>query len=956
MKKQEIKVGILFSLTGTTSITERGQYQACLLAIRHINENGGINGKMMVPIVEDAASDPNMTRQKAEKLIISDGVTAIIGCYTAACRKAVIPVLETNNVLMFYPTINEGEEQHSHIFYSNSAPNQQLLDFIPWLIRHVGKTFYLIGSDYNYPREINRYVRLLVEANGGSVYDEQYIALGHQVFDQQFNEIRRLKPDIVFSSLVGDSCISYYQQHEQLGLRSSIASNVTAETEIKAINPMGKTDYYSSFSYFSTIQSTQNRRFITEFERIYGTDTVSSVMESAYNSIILLAEALKKIHTTDTPSIRKALAGLSIDAPQGKIKVDLHNQHVWLHSRIGKATKTGQFQIIWESGNLIAPIPVLEEAIPMEARENGSKAPTRSAYQEKEVPLLSELKALLEEWPFPMAYFNRHGVLLEFINKQGDPHSPLLKLLPGENVKKGCLSTSGIAAAFKKGAAPYEASNENNQEQKYPYIAAGFRLFGKQGVLEGVLGVCIPHAKTASASYMLKAMQRMIHLCRKLTEKKAEQIFLTDALYEITDGQPDGMFILNEETVLFKNKQGTELWEKKRDFVQSVFHELSIRSIKGERLLKREEPEGSYEIKIETKNALTYVYIKSTPRGDRRFSLKDRKNLTTGDLIGSSEAFLKTIELARSASKNQANTLLLGESGTGKEMFARAIHNESARRNKPFVAVNCGAISKELIHSELFGYAEGAFTGAKKGGHPGKFEMANGGTIFLDEIGEMPLELQTSLLRVLQEKEVVRVGGHKPIPLDVRIIAATNKDLFQEIAFNGSFRSDLYYRLNVFTIELTALRHRPEDIAKLSRYYLEEFGAVAGRGKQLSEEALAWMLRYNWPGNIRELCNTIERAFYMAGDSSTITPDHLPEVVTGGRLEKRQETLPFHHELQQINSIGDMKQSHFEKERQFYLQTLLRYKGNVSRSAKHLGISRTTLYQRMKEYQIRTGK
>ncbi|KAB2333087.1 transporter substrate-binding protein [Cytobacillus depressus] len=960
MKNQELKVGILFSLTGTTSITERGQYQACLLAIRHINESGGINGKTLIPIVEDAASDPDVTYQKAEKLVVSDQVTAIIGCYTAACRKKVIPVLEKYNVLLFYPTINEGEEQHPNIFYSNSTPNQQLLDFVPWLIRHVGKSFYLLGSDYIYPREINRYVRHLVQLNGGSVYGEQYVALGNQIFDKQIGEIRQMKPDIVFSTLVGDSTISYYRQHENLGLPQVIASNVTAETEIKAIEPKGTTDYYSCFSYFSSLENAKNKRFITEFQRIYGTDIISSVMESAYNSIILLAEALKRIDTTSTDSIRHALAGLSIDAPQGKIMVDRFNQHVWLNSRIGKVNESGQFTIIWESENLIKPIPLFKDAFPAEDKDRSgfNKSNLLQSKIMQNRCLLSELKKNLAGLPYPFAYFDEEGVMLETFNSDSSlAPSPLLELQPGETISKSPLKKNGIGAAFQNRSSSYEVTKEIDRKSNRSYMAAGFPIMEKENVQRGVLGLNIPNDSSKSTEHLLSSIKSIVQLCVKLADSQEEQLILTDALHGITDQQVEALFIVKEGKIRFQNKRAAELWELKHDFIYSVLQEFLSGAKIEEHIIRRKDAEESFEINVKNINSITYVSFKPLPRQQLRFALNARENLTTDDLIGLNSSFLKTIELARAASKIQANTLLLGESGTGKEMFARAIHNESPRRNKPFVAVNCGAISKDLINSELFGYVEGAFTGAKKGGKPGKFEIANGGTLFLDEIGEMPLELQTTLLRVLQEKEVVPVGGHKPIPLDVRIIAATNKDLFQEIAFNGSFRSDLYYRLNVFTIELPPLRQRPEDIAKFSHYYLEEFNALSGHQKELSKETLSLLVKYNWPGNIRELGNTIERAFYLAGSSTIITPEHLPQEITeNSQAIKGNHSKRLDQSLHFVKSITEIKQKNYANERQFYIQNLMTHNGNISQTARHLGISRTTLYQKLKEYQIETRK
>jgi transcriptional regulator with PAS, ATPase and Fis domain len=233
---------------------------------------------------------------------------------------------------------------------------------------------------------------------------------------------------------------------------------------------------------------------------------------------------------------------------------------------------------------------------------------------------------------------------------------------------------------------------------------------------------------------------------------------------------------------------------------------------------------------------------------------------TFEDIVGVSPAFEESKRLARLAASGSSTVLLLGETGTGKELFAHAIHNESDRSQQPFVAINCGAIPRELLESELFGYAEGAFTGARKGGRPGKFELASGGTVFLDEIGDMPPDMQVKLLRVLQTGEIYRIGEHKPISVDLRIIAATHVDLASEME-NRGFREDLYYRLNVFPVPLPPLRDRPEDVLLLAWQTLKRCCQVLGKtGLRISPDAQKLLVRYNWPGNVRELGNVVERA------------------------------------------------------------------------------------------------
>ncbi|MEL7563414.1 MAG: sigma-54-dependent Fis family transcriptional regulator [Dehalobacterium sp.] len=303
-------------------------------------------------------------------------------------------------------------------------------------------------------------------------------------------------------------------------------------------------------------------------------------------------------------------------------------------------------------------------------------------------------------------------------------------------------------------------------------------------------------------------------------------------------------------------------------------------------------------------------------------------------LIGNNPEFLKTIDIARVSSKGNFNVILLGESGTGKDVFAQCIHNSSDRSSGPFVAINCGALPRELIGSELFGYSDGAFTGAKKGGKPGKFELADGGTIFLDEIGEMPLDLQATLLRILENKSVIRIGGHEIIPVDVRIITATNKDLMREV-IKGLFRSDLYYRLNVVNIKMVPLRQRKDDIPILLDHFVKQ---VCTRHNiqinNIHPDFINALLAHNWPGNIRELLNTIEQAVVLA-KKDELSVDLLP------------------NELHKINGSTDSDKSLKDMEKELILELMEEYQGNISKISLKMGISRTTLYRKLYIYGLK---
>jgi len=314
------------------------------------------------------------------------------------------------------------------------------------------------------------------------------------------------------------------------------------------------------------------------------------------------------------------------------------------------------------------------------------------------------------------------------------------------------------------------------------------------------------------------------------------------------------------------------------------------------------------------------------------------------DIIGDSPAMRQALDLARRASTTTMTTLLLGESGVGKELFAQAIHNGGERRQEPFVVVNCGAIPRDLVQSELFGYEAGAFTGAANQGAPGKFELADGGTLFLDEIGDMPLLAQTSLLRVIQEGEVTRIGGKRPVRVDVRLVAATNRDLAQAVE-NGTFRRDLYYRLNVLVITVPPLRKRHGDVPGLVRFFLDRIATTLRKSLTgFTPEALACLEAYAWPGNVRELENLIERTAVMAEGPVIGMGDLPPELSGPGQPGQRShaDDRPARDIPGPVVSPGARDQ-----EARSLVAILRRTNGNVRAAAKELGVTRSTLYARL---------
>ncbi len=328
-------------------------------------------------------------------------------------------------------------------------------------------------------------------------------------------------------------------------------------------------------------------------------------------------------------------------------------------------------------------------------------------------------------------------------------------------------------------------------------------------------------------------------------------------------------------------------------------------------------------------------------------------------------AMAEAVEMGRAAAASSLSVLITGESGTGKELFAQAIHSASARKKAPFVVIDCASMPRDLVESELFGYVEGAFTGALKGGRPGKFELADGGTVFLDELGELPLELQSRLLRVLQSRQVTRLGGSQPITVDIRVIAATNRDLLEQIR-TKSFRDDLYYRLNVLSIHIPPLRSRPCDILMLAGHFLLKYQQIMSReGLRFTPEALRLLSAAPWPGNVRELENTVARAVQICGTEirpEDLMPGHtsapfcfIPAGTPAGADARNLQGVAaqaavtraggaVEGALPERNGLARLRALQSE----FYVSAVLEHGGNISETARFLGVARSTIYKKMR--------
>ena len=314
------------------------------------------------------------------------------------------------------------------------------------------------------------------------------------------------------------------------------------------------------------------------------------------------------------------------------------------------------------------------------------------------------------------------------------------------------------------------------------------------------------------------------------------------------------------------------------------------------------------------------------------------------NIIGSDTKFREIVKECLKVAKTDIPVLLTGETGTGKEVMAKALHTNSLRYDKPFVSINCAAIPFELLESELFGYMDGAFTGAKRGGKKGKFQLANGGTIFLDEIGDMPSSMQAKLLRVLQEKEIEPLGSEKSIPLDVRVVAATRQDLEAKMK-DGSFREDLYYRLSVFNIHIPPLRERGGDSLELAEFFLDELNHKYKTYKTFSKAVKAYFLKYQWPGNVREVNNVVQSA-YAISTENIIDINDIP-------ARMLQQEKPAINLDKNKKSLGQMVDDY---EKDVILKLLKKHKGNCLEAAKEAGIHKSNFYRKLQKYGIKPAE
>ena len=357
---ETVKLGLLHSLTGTIAIAEAALVEAEKMAIDEINAAGGVMGRLIEPIIEDGASDWPTFAEKTKKLLQRDKVAAIVGCYTSASRKAVLPVLHQSHGLLYYPTYYEGQEQDKSVMYTSQEATQSVISAIEWMAKQQGKTFFLVGSDYIYPRTCNKIAKPTIARVGGSVVGEEYAPLGQTEFSSIISKIRAAKPDWIYSTVVGGSNVAFYKQLKAAGLDGSkqkLLSTVVSENEIDGIGKENAVGYYACMGYFQSLKNAQNERFVKAIKAKYGQNrVVGDPMECAYNAVYLWKLAAEKAKSFDVDKVIAASAGIEFDAPEGKIRIHANNQHIAKKVRIGRARSDGQFDIVYESG-VIEPNP-----------------------------------------------------------------------------------------------------------------------------------------------------------------------------------------------------------------------------------------------------------------------------------------------------------------------------------------------------------------------------------------------------------------------------------------------------------------------------------------------------------------------------------------------------------------------------------------------------------------------
>ncbi len=632
--------------------------------------------------------------------------------------------------------------------------------------------------------------------------------------------------------------------------------------------------------------------------------------------------------------------------------------------RLNRALQTGHLSQVaansWRRCLQLNVDPSRHVRVDMGARELQKRIEAHQDLVTVATPTMENIYNFVNDSGFQVVLSDNHGYLLKVLGERKAPcPSTLARLFPGANWNESLRGTNAIGTCLVEQKPLKIHAAEHFFEENHTLTCSAAPIFSPEGELIAVLnlsgdhryandltlGMVVAGANAIENQLQLHRVNTKLYASYKysdtIIQSMSEGLVIVDPAGEITKINQVGARILGVSALDAIGSHISELFGEEAPVLDLLrtgiaYENKEVTLDGGQRTfycsatLLRDD----YGRMI---GAVSVLRPRHANKRQRLAAVTQQARYCFDDMIGNSEAMQKTRRMAQRASRSLSTVLIQGESGTGKELIAQGIHNAGSRYDQPFVAVNCAAITETLLESELFGYEEGSFTGAKKGGQPGKVEMANGGTLFLDEIGDMPLQMQVKLLRMLQERRICRVGSSEEIGIDVRIIAATHQNLKHAVQ-EGLFRKDLYYRLNVLPITIPPLRERMADLPALARFLVEKLSERFGTGPMaVSSPFLRACQAYDWPGNIRELENVIERAMNMVDDEEALTVEML-------------DLDPV--ELAPERAVTDQVRPLKEVEMDMVVRALEMSRGNIVHASSLLGISRNTIYRKIKEYDI----